>query len=313
MRYMFNPEHLTTLQAVVEEGTVLAAADRLGITASAVSQQLGRLQRETGQPVMARRGRSLEPTDAAAVLVRMAEQLRDLDESARSELERLRQDVGGTLVVSGFPTAVYGLLAPMAARLQQRHPDLELTVRELAPEESVPAVRRGEVDLAVVHDWTDRHVPLRDRVHVWPVGLDPVDLVAPHDHRLVMREGGVDLEDLDGQVWIDDSPGVFSDWLLSTLESRDVRYRVGAAVDSERGKVALTAGGFGLCLLPRLGREQLPADVVALPLVEAPTRRVLAVHRDSSHGRPAVQAALGIVREVWAEHADLPDVDQVSL
>jgi len=77
---MFNPEHLTTLQADVEEGTVLAAADRLGITASAVSQQLSRLQRDTGQTVMARRGRTLEPTDAAAVLVRMAQQMHDLDE-----------------------------------------------------------------------------------------------------------------------------------------------------------------------------------------------------------------------------------------
>jgi len=310
---MFNPEHLATLQAVVEEGTVLAAADRLGITASAVSQQLSRLQRDTGQPVMARRGRSLEPTDATAVLVRTAQQMRDLDESARAELERLRQDVGGTLVVSGFPTALYGLLAPLAARLQQRHPELELTVRELSPEESVPAVRRGEVDLAVVHDWTDRHVPLRNGVQVWPVGLDPVDLVVPRDHHLRVRARGVDLEDLDGQVWIDDSPGVFSDWLLSALEARNVGYRVGATVDTATGKVALTACGFGLCLLPRLGREGLPPDVVALPLAEAPTRRVLAVHRDSSHDRPAVQAALSIIREVWAQYADLPDSHQVAL
>jgi len=215
--------------------------------------------------------------------------------------------------VSGFPTGVYGLLAPLAGRLQQRHPQLELTVRELSPEESVPAVRRGEVDLAVVHDWTDRHIPLRNGVQVWPIGLDPVDLVAPHDHHLPVRAGEVDLEDLDAQVWVDDSPGVFSDWLLSALESRNLRYRVGATVDTAVSKVSLTAQGFGLCLLPRLGRERLPSDVVALPLVEAPTRRVLAVHRDSSRDRPAVQAALGIIREVWAEYADLPDSPQVSL
>ena len=67
---MFNPEHLRTLQAVVEEGTVLAAADRLRVTPSAVSQQLARLQQQVGQPVMVRQGRGLVPTDAAAVLVR---------------------------------------------------------------------------------------------------------------------------------------------------------------------------------------------------------------------------------------------------
>ena len=72
---MFTPEHLVSLKAVVEEGTVLAAADRLGLTPSAVSQQLARLQREVGQPVLVRQGRGLRPTDAAAVLVGMAEEI----------------------------------------------------------------------------------------------------------------------------------------------------------------------------------------------------------------------------------------------
>ncbi len=298
---MFNAEHLGTLQAVVEEGTVLAAADRLGCTPSAVSQQLGRLQREVSRPLMTRRGRSNVPTEAATVLVRLAQQVRDLDERARAELEGLDGEVSGSMVLSGFPTAVRGLLIPAAVDLRRRHPGLELTLREMSPHVSVTAVRRGEVDLAVVHDWTDRHVPLQDGVQVWPIGLDPVAVVLPQDHGVRVGPDGVDLDDLGGRVWIDDTPGVFSDWLLEALDSRRLRHRIGATVEHLSGRLTLVAEGFGICLLPRLGRDDLPPGVVALPLVGAPTRRIQAVHRDAGGRRPAVEAALDVLRDTWRE------------
>lgn len=306
---MFNPEHLATLQAVVEEGTVLAAADRLHLTPSAVSQQLGRLQRQVSQPVMVRQGRRLTPTDAAAVLVQLAQQVRDLDEAARADLERLSADVAGSLVLAGFPTAVRGLLAPTVALLQHRHPDLDLTVRESTPEQSVAAVRRGDVDLAVVHDWTDRHQHLSSELQTVALGLDPVDLIARVDHRLQVGPDGVDLDDLGGQVWIDEPPGVFSDWLLQALAQRRLDHRIGATLDTFPSKVALVAQGFAICLLPRLGRDELPPEVVSLPLLEAPTRRVFAVHRDASTRRPALTAALNAMHEVWRGSQDLPDPD----
>lgn len=304
---MFNPEHLITLQAVVEEGTVLAAADRLHLTPSAVSQQLSRLQREVGQPVMVRQGRTLAPTDAASVLVRLAQRMRDLDEATRADLERLMEQVGGSLVLAGFPTAVRGLLSPSLVLLQERHPRLDLVLRELTPEQSVRAVRRGDVDLAVVHDWTDQHVHVSGGVQTVAIGLDPVDLIAHRDHPLEVGPDGVDLDTLDGRVWIDDPPGVFSNWLLQALAERRLEYRVGATLDTFSSKVALVAQGFGIALLPRLGRDELPPEVLAVPLVEAPTRRVFAVHREASRRRPAVVAATEAMLEVWRGRAELPD------
>lgn len=296
---MFNPEHLLTLQAVVEEGTVLGAADRLGYTPSAVSQQLSRLQKDVPQPIMRRRGRANVPTDAAAVLVRLAQQMRDLDERTRSELEMLDGHVSGSLTLAGFPTGFRGLLIPAAMGLRERHPHLEVTLHELNPHESVAAVRRGEVDLALVHDWTDRHVRLQDGVVDWPIGLDPVDLVVREDHTFTIRPDGIDLADLDGQVWIDDTPGVFSDWLLQSLDAHRLSYRIGATVEHLAIRLRLVLEGFGICLLPRLGRGDLPPGVVALPLQGAPTRRLFAVHRDASTQRPDVKAALDLMQENW--------------
>ena len=304
---MFNPDHLRTLQAVVEEGTVLAAADRLRLTPSAVSQQLTRLQRQVGQPVMVRQGRGLVPTDAADVLVRLAERFVDLDERARAELETLREEVSGPLVVAAFATALRGLVSPAVALLAERHPHLQLTLREHSPEESIPALLRGEVDLVIVHDWTDRHASPRTGLQAHLLGLDPVDLVTLRGEDLTRGPDGVDLDDLGGRVWIDDTPGVFSDWLLEALAQRTLPHRIGATVDSTGARVALVAQGFGICLLPRLGREVLPDAVVATPLVEAPTRRIHAVHRDASTRRPAVEAALDALEEVWREREELPN------
>jgi DNA-binding transcriptional LysR family regulator len=310
---MFNPEHLRTLQAVVEEGTVLAAADRLRVTPSAVSQQLARLQQQVGQPVMVRQGRGLVPTDAAAVLVRLAQQMVELDERARAELETLREAVSGALVLAAFPTALLGLVAPSVTLLQTRHPHLQLTVRELSPEAALHALRRGEVDLAVVHDWTDRQVSIRTGLQAHLLGLDPVDLIAPATADLRPGPDGVDLDDLGGHVWIDDSPGVYSDWLRGALASRRLAHRVGATVEASAPRLALVSQGFGLCLLPRLGRDALPDGLVSLPLVEAPTRRIHAVHRDASTRRPAVEAALAVMRTVWRERDELPDIAEEDL
>lgn len=296
---MFNPEHLLTLQAVVEEGTVLGAADRLGCTPSAVSQQLGRLQHDVPQPIMHRQGRANVPTDAATVLVRLAQQMRDLDERARSDLEMLDGLVSGSLSLASFPTGFRGLLIPTATALRDQHPNLEVTLFELNPGESVAAVRRGEVDLALVHDWTDRHVRLQHGVMDRPIGLDQVDVVLRDDHPFTVGPHGLDFALLDDQVWIDDMPGVFSDWLLQSLDAHRLSYRIGATVEHMATRLRLVLEGFGICLLPRLGRGELPPGVVALPLQGAPTRRLYAVHRNASAQRPDVEAALQLIQNSW--------------
>lgn len=296
---MFNPEHLLTLQAVVDEGTVLGAADRLGCTPSAVSQQLTRLQQEVPQPIMHRRGRANVPTEAAAVLVRLAQQMRDLEESARSELEMLDGLVSGELALASFPSGFRGLLVPTATALRDQHPNLEVTLYELNPEESVTAVRRGVVDLALVHDWTDRHVRLQNGVMDRPIGFDQVDLVARADHPFAVGPAGLDFAELGDQVWIDDTPGVFSDWLIASLDSHRLSYRIGATVEHLATRLRLVLEGFGICLLPRLGRGELPLGVVALPLQGAPTRRLYAVHRDASAQRPDVEEALRLIQASW--------------
>lgn len=297
--YMFAPEQLRALQAVVDHGTIAAAADHLGYTPSAISQQLARLQKEAGTPLTTRRGRYVVPTDAAMVLVGAATQVQAIEERTRAELERLGEEVAGPLVVTSFPTALRGLTAAALRRVSTRHPAVDLSVRELHPEAGLAAVAAGDADLAVLHDWVDDHLDLPAGIERTTLGTDPVDLVLSSDHPLAGRER-VDLTDLDGERWVNDSSGICSRWLVRTLSHHELAYTIDWRADEYQSQIALAAHGLGLCLVPRLGRGTLPGSVTARPLANPPTRRVFAVHRRTSQRRPAVGAMLAALREEWS-------------
>src|SRR4029453_17149490 len=83
---MLDIGRLRALHAVATYGSVGAAADALGYTPSAVSQQLAKLERETRTPLLERRGRGVALTDAAQHLAATAAQVLDLVEQAELDL-----------------------------------------------------------------------------------------------------------------------------------------------------------------------------------------------------------------------------------
>ncbi|MFE3939349.1 LysR family transcriptional regulator, partial [Streptomyces goshikiensis] len=59
---------LTALDALLEEGSVAGAADRLHVTAPAMSRSLGRIRKATGDQILVRTGRSMVPTTRALAM-----------------------------------------------------------------------------------------------------------------------------------------------------------------------------------------------------------------------------------------------------
>ena len=124
--------HLAALDAVVEEGSFARAAARLGYTQSALSQQIGALERIVGMRLLERRtGRSpLGPTEAGALLLRHAERIVASLQAADADLEALRQGATGALRVGTFQTVGTGVLPTLLARLGVEHPELEVSLVE---------------------------------------------------------------------------------------------------------------------------------------------------------------------------------------
>jgi DNA-binding transcriptional LysR family regulator len=293
---MLDLERLRALHAVSTYGSVSAAADVLHVTTSAVSQQLAKLERETGQKLLERNGRGVRLTDAAELLVTHADRILSLVERAQADLEAHKGAVVGELTVAAFPTAIRGLLPASLKQLRELHPELRVLTQEEDPMQSIPRVLRGDLDMAIVQDWNNEPLPIPDGLLKGTIGFDVADVALPADHPLAASKE-VELKELAGDPWISSTPGsICCDWLTHTLRSIDAEPRIDHMAYEFATQLALVAAGLGNTILPRLGRCDVPEGVRIVALKTPLARRVYAVWREEAARRPAIRAALEAFR-----------------
>lgn len=295
---MIDLTALTALRAVDTHGSVAAAADALGYTPSAVSQQVKRLQRQTGVPLLERVGRGVMLTSHGRHLVEAGSRLLGDLEEIESGLHRQAGAVSGRLRLTAFSTAVRGLVAPAVRDLLLAHPDLRLTLDERDPWEAVDLVATGQSDLGVVHSWGDVVLPVPDHLCTTGLAADVADVVVRVDHPLASRER-VSPHDLVDEGWISTPEGtICREWLTRMHHGTGRLPRIAHRSMEFASHLAMVRAGLGIALVPRLGREALGDELVAVPAHRpVPTREVVAVHRRSMTASPSVSAVLAALVE----------------
>ncbi|WP_181807691.1 LysR family transcriptional regulator [Streptomyces shenzhenensis] len=293
---MLNLERLRTLDALARHGSVSGAAEALHVTTSAVSQQMGKLEREVDQQLLAKNGRGIRLTDAGRLLAEHAARILSQVELAQSDLEAHRGQVVGELRLSAFPTAARGLFPAALAALRARHPALRVRSSELEPENGIAGVVRGDLDLAVVLDWYNKPMPVPDGLVKAPLLDDPAEVALPLGHRLADRDE-VDLGEFAEDEWITWGEGEFChEWLMFTLRSRGIEPIVGHRAAETHTQLNLVAAGLGVCIAPVLGRHPVPEGVVMVPLKQRVRRHVYVVWRADADRRPSIRAAVQALR-----------------
>ncbi|ARF54067.1 LysR family transcriptional regulator [Streptomyces gilvosporeus] len=301
---MLNLDRLRVLRAVARHGSVSVAADGLHVTTSAVSQQIAKLERETGQQLLAKNGRGVRLTDAGRLLADHAGRILSQVELAQAELEEHRGRAVGELRLAAFPTAARGLFPAALVSLRTEHPQLRAQLRELEPDDSVRGVVRGDLDLAVVLDWHNRPLPLPEGLAKAPLLDDLADVAMPADHPLAQRET-VDLEEFADDEWISWPQAEFChDWLLFTLRSSGVEPRITHMAEEHHTQLALIAAGLGVAVAPRLGRGPVPAGVSVVPVRHTMCRHVYAIWRADADRRPSIRAAVAALQQAGRGVAD---------
>jgi DNA-binding transcriptional LysR family regulator len=295
---MLDLARLKALHAVAVYGTVGAAAEVLGYTPSAVSQQIAKLERETRTTLLERAGRGVRLTDAARLLADTAGQVLKLVEEAEVTLEEQRGAAIGRLCVGSFATAARGLLPAVLARLIELHPALDVRLTEIDPPYATEAVARGELDMAIVHDWANTPLPVPESLSRAFISEDVAEVLIPVTNPLSRREF-LEPADLAGERWICQTEGsICFDWLERTFHGAGIEPVVAYRISEYRTQIALLDKGIGVALIPRLGRGEVPDTVKAVPLLPTPTRRLYAVWRTQASRRPAITAALDVIRSV---------------
>jgi len=289
---MLNLERLRVLHAIDTYGSVSAAADVLGVTTSAVSQQMAKLERETGQALLGRSGRGVRLTDAGRLLSGHAARILSQVELAHADLEAHRGAAVGELRAGAFPTAVRGLFPHALTVLRTGHPQLRALVHELEPHESLARLSRGDVDLAVVLDWYNKPLSLPGGLAKAPLYNDVADAAVPAGHPLAERPA-LDLEELAGDDWIAWPDGGFcNEWLLFTLRGKGIEPHIAHHAEEHATVLALVAASLGVAVMPRLGRGPVPDGVRIVPVRHTMRRHVYAVWRADADRRPAIRAAV---------------------
>jgi len=290
---MIDLTALASLRAVAAEGSVVGAADALGFTPSAVSQQVKRLERQTGVALLERVGRGVMLTDHGRQLVDAgARLLADLEE-VEAGLHRRTGTVAGHLRLTAFSTAMRGLVAPVVRALCAAHPDLTVSLTEREPWETVDLVATGQSDLGVVHRWGDLSIAVPDHLQATVVAHDVADVIVHAGHPLAGRER-VSPRDLLDEGWIATPDNtICRQWLTRMYDGTGRVPRIVHQAMEFESHLALARAGLGIALVPRMGRAPLGADLVAVPAHDpVPTRDVIAVHRRSQADSPAVRAVL---------------------
>jgi DNA-binding transcriptional LysR family regulator len=156
---MLDVNRLLLLRELELRGSLAAVARVRGISTSAVSQQLRKLESEAGARLLEHRGRILALTPAGLRLVRHADVVLDVLESAETELDAGREMVHGSVRLEGFATFARPYLPAVVESVGRRHPDVEVVYRQVEPDEALEQVAGRRSDVAIVDEFP--HIPKR--------------------------------------------------------------------------------------------------------------------------------------------------------
>jgi DNA-binding transcriptional LysR family regulator len=294
---MLDVRRLRVLRELAARGTIAATADALGYTAPAVSQQLAALEREAGVALLERNGRRRRLTPAGEELVARTEGiLREL-EAAEAALAATTTHVAGVVRCAAFSSAHRALLPPAIAKLAALHPDLRVSTAEMEPEESLPALKLGELDLALAQDYAFAPRPPDPALERTDLVRDGLRLALPAAHSLASDGGAIDLATLEGEPWVAGRSGSFChDVVIHSARRAGYEPRLAHITNDFSVVYALVAAGAGVALVPELAGPP-PAGVALREIAGSPpTRRIYAAVRAGSAARPAIAAMLEALR-----------------
>jgi DNA-binding transcriptional LysR family regulator len=293
---MLDLRRLRLLRELNQRGTIAAVADALQFTPSAVSQQLAMLEREAGVPLLERAGRGVRLTDPALALVEHADALLERAALAEADLAAASGTVAGRGRIAGFESVTLRLALPAMQALARDFPRLRCELIEAEPEDALPALALGDVDLVLGDEW--QHQPRQIPVALVRHELldDPVNVVLPARHPAARRHPkAVPLAELAGEPWTTGHPGMgWDEMTLRTCREiggfdPDIRHRTHDATIS----LALVARGLAVTFLPDLVVPGHHPGVVLRAIANQPVSRASGI---SGSPRKAITIAWPVLR-----------------
>ncbi|GAA0515596.1 LysR family transcriptional regulator [Saccharopolyspora subtropica] len=296
---MLDPSRLLVLLALHQQGSVTRAAEQLGRTPPAVSQQLARLENDVGAQLVDRHANGVRLTPLGIRLAEQAARIAAAVRDATDDAERFRGEHRNRLRLGAFPTAGLALLPDTLAALRHRHPDAELSVVDLGPHEGIERVAAHQLDLALVGEYD---APLGSPPGVRLVHLldDPVHAVLPSDHPLA-RAAAPRLGDFRADAWAA-APASLPNRRQLEAAARAEGFAPTVAFEFESYAVAeaVVSAGVAVSFIPLLAITGQPGTVHR-PLATGLHRRIHAAVPTSTRHAPLTDVCLRLLHDLCAD------------
>ena len=298
--------HLVALKAIADAGSFGRAADRLGYTQSAISQQIATLERIVGLRLIERPGgpRPISLTEAGRILLRHAEAIQARLLAARADMNALEAGDAGRLRVGTFQSVGTRILPTLLRRFSDAHPQVEVVLRESLDEsELLEMIERGELDLTF---WTLPVAP--GPYETVELLRDSYVLVVPAGSPLAALKRIPTLKEIALQPLIGFNHCSAMDEVESRLASTGRAPNVVFRSDNNGTVQGLVGAGVGISVAPLLTVDEDDASVEVIDLQGRIPPRVIGLvwHRDR-HRTPSAEAfaesAIAVCRELSATSA----------
>lgn len=305
---MIDPVHLRTLRALADHGTVVAAAETLHLSPSAVSQQLTSLARTTGCTLLEKRGRGVVLTQPAKILLEHADAILERFEQAESDMRSYQQGDAAVLRVGGFSTSLQNFVAEAVSVALSHNPGWSIQIDEVESEEAMALLLDRELDLAVVMIAPNRPLLADRRISLEPLIADTYRAVVPSVHPLGALDELDELSRLAYEPWV-----LSRHWtscheiVMAACAVAGFQPHAAHNTTDFTAAVAMVGHGLGVTVIPMLGLpRQTPDSVRVLPIRGNPPTRHIAVAVRSGSAQPGSPLAhfRALLKEVVRPLAD---------
>jgi len=294
--------HLAALQAVADTGSFGRAAEKLGYTQSAISQQIATLERIVGERLVERPGgpRPVTMTEAGTVLLRHAEAIVARLQAAQADLAALAAGQAGSLRVGTFQSVGAKVLPEVIRRFRSAWPTVQIELRESHSDYDLSdAVERGELDVAFVQ------LPLNNAaLETIELLRDEYVLVTPLDSPFSDARRP-SLREIADQPLIGARSCRATELLVDQLRATGREPHFVFRSDENGAVQGLVATGIGIAVVPRLAVDENDEGVRIVELGPKIAPRIIGIarHIDRYHSpaaRAFVATALDVGRETTA-------------
>lgn len=293
--------HLAALRAVAEHGSFGAAANHLGYTQSAVSQQIATLERAVGARLLDRPGgpRKVSLTEAGEMLLRHAQAIVSRLAAAQADLAALADGAAGTLRVGTYQSVGTRIVPNLVRRFHEAWPQVQVRLTESnIDSDLLTMVEAGELDIA----FTVMPIP-EGPLEAVELMRDPYFVVVPAGCDLALREKPPTLRDLEKEQVIAYRHCRATTQIEQHVRSRGKELEVIFRSDDNGTMQAMVGAGMGVAIMPGLAVDMHDVDVVVRQPAPALPPRIIALawHRDRYHsaaGKAFVELAGDLAAEI---------------